>query len=145
MNFYNNQGFNYPYIQQNANTQGNYYYQNPSSNYNTPPKPTYLPMMLVTGIEGTKDIIVLPNQSVYLKDSDSDLMFLKQADAQGRYSLKAYDLKEIALEDVGKPAQSLNLITREDFEVFKKDLTESVKALNEKIDSVYKGKETSNE
>lgn len=142
MNFYNNQGYNYPYIPQ---TTPNYYYQNAANNYNSPPKPNYIPMMLVAGLEGTKEIIVLPNQSVYLKDSDSNMMFLKQADAQGRYSLKAYDLKEIALEDIGKPSPSLNVITREDFEVFKKDLTDSVNILNQKIDSMFKGKENTDE
>ena len=136
MNFYNNQGYNYPYIPQ---TTPNYYYQNAANNYNSPPKPNYIPMMLVAGLEGTNEIIVFPNQSVYLKDSNSNMLFIKQADAQGRYSLKAYDLKEVSLNDIGKPID--NGVTRDDF----KELTNHVSILTQKIDSILKSKEVQDE
>lgn len=54
---------------------------------------TYLPLTFVNGIEGAKAFIVGANQTVYLKDSDSDMLYEKRADAQGRYSLVAYRLQ----------------------------------------------------
>lgn len=119
MNFYNNTGYDYPYMQQQ--------------------RPNQLPLIIVNGLEGTNEIIVFPNQSVYLKDSNSNMLFIKQADAQGRYSLKAYDLKEVSLNDIGKPID--NGVTRDDF----KELTNHVSILTQKIDSILKSKEVQDE
>ena len=119
MNFYNNTGYDYPYMQQQ--------------------RPNQLPLIIVNGLEGTNEIIVFPNQSVYLKDSNSNMLFIKQADAQGRYSLKAYDLKEVSLNDIGKPID--NGVTRDDF----KELTNHVGILTQKIDSILKSKEVQDE
>lgn len=116
MNFYNNTGYDYPYMQQRQ-----------------------IPLILVNGLEGTNEIIVFPNQSVYLKDSNSNMLYIKQADAQGRYSLKAYDLKEVSLNEIGKPID--NGITKEDF----KELTNHVNLLTQKIESILKTKEDNDE
>lgn len=61
---------------------------------------TYLPLTFVNGIEGAKAFIVGANQTVYLKDSDSDMLYEKRADAQGRYSLTAYRLQPV---DTARP------------------------------------------
>ena len=52
----------------------------------------YIPLTFVNGIEGAKAYIVAPNQTVYLRDSDADIIYIKTADPQGRYMLKAYNL-----------------------------------------------------
>lgn len=87
---YNNPYFNpynqYPYTQQVQQVQ---------------PQTNYLPLTFISGIEGAKAFIVAPNQTVYLKDSDSNILYEKKADAQGRYSLTAFELKPI--NDVSKP------------------------------------------
>ena len=86
---YNNPYFN-PYNQ--------YPYSQPQPQ---PQQTNYLPLTFVSGIEGAKAFIVAPNQVVYLKDSDSNILYEKKADAQGRYSLTAFELKPI--NDVSKP------------------------------------------
>ena len=67
----------------NYNQYGQYPYQ---------PMQQYIPLTFVSGIEGAKAYIVAPNQTVYLRDSDSDTIFIKTADAQGRYTLNTYTL-----------------------------------------------------
>ncbi len=49
----------------------------------------------VNGVEEAKNYILAPNQTVYLKDKQSNLFFEKKADEQGRYTIKAYELKEV--------------------------------------------------
>lgn len=74
---------------------------NPYNNYpyaaynQQPQQTTYLPLTFVSGIEGAKAFIVGANQTVYLKDSDSNILYEKKADAQGRYTLIAYELNKI--------------------------------------------------
>lgn len=77
-------------------------------NYQQAPQTTYLPLTFTSGIVGAKSFIVPPNQTVYLLDSDegSNLMFQKSADPYGKYTIKAFRVNEINLEDVGKPISS---------------------------------------
>ena len=65
----------------------------------------------MNGIEGAKAFIVSPNQTVYLRDSDSNLLFIKQADSQGKYSLSAFELSP--LQD--KPKHSNEYVTKDEF------------------------------
>ena len=46
----------------------------------------------VNGIDDAKAFIVGPNQTYWLKDNLSNVIFEKKADAQGRYSLEIYEL-----------------------------------------------------
>lgn len=87
------------------------------------PQTSYLPLTFTSGLVGAKSFIVGPNQTVFLKDSDegSNLLFEKSADQNGRYTLKAYELSEIKLDDIGKPKQPIqqqSQITREDIQQF---------------------------
>lgn len=59
------------------------------------PQTSYLPLTFVSGLEGAKAFIVGANQVVYLRDSDSNILYEKKADAQGRYTLTAYELNAI--------------------------------------------------
>ena len=86
----------YPY------QQNNYYQQ----------QTTYLPLTFVNGIEGAKAFIVGANQTVYLKDSDSNMLYEKRADAQGRYSIVAYELKQI---DLTQPKLEPSYVTMDMF------------------------------
>lgn len=98
---------NYPY----GNTYQPYGFQ--QTNYNQQMQPQqqqipYIPLTYISGIVGAKAYIVAPNQTVFLKDSDegSNLLFEKSADNFGRYTLKAYELKQISMDDIGKPKES---------------------------------------
>ena len=109
---YNNPYFNpyqqYPYTNGFGNQQVQP--QNIQNTYNTPNQnqqmqTSYLPLTFVNGIEGAKAFIVAPNQVIYLKDSDSNILFEKKADQQGKYTLTAFELKPIDINNIGKPIQ----------------------------------------
>lgn len=55
----------------------------------------YIPLAFVSGIEGANAYIVAPNQTVYLRDSNADIMYIKSADLQGRYNMRAFKLVPI--------------------------------------------------
>ena len=90
----------------NYNNPYNPYNQYPYAVYPQQPQPqqqtNYLPLTFVNGIEGAKAFIVGANQTVYLKDSDSNILFEKKADNQGKYSITAYELKQIDINNIGK-------------------------------------------
>ena len=88
MNNYNNPYNQYPYT--------NNVYQ---PQYQQPQQTTYLPLTFVNGIEGAKAFIVGANQTVYLKDSDSNILYEKRADQQGRYTLTAYEMNKIDMNN----------------------------------------------
>lgn len=113
---YNNPYFN-PYNQ--------YPYSQPQ-----PQQTNYLPLTFVSGIEGAKAFIVAPNQVIYLKDSDSNILYEKRADAQGRYSLVAYEMKPV---NDSKPTSDYATTS---------DLNALKSLLNEKIDILSKDVQT---
>lgn len=115
-----------PYNQYPYGGYGSINYQQPQTNY--------LPLTFVNGIEGAKAFIVGANQTVYLKDSDSNILFEKRADSQGKYSILAYELKQIDLNNVGKPAAQVEYVTIADF----KSLENKLKRLSNKIDKLSK-------
>lgn len=100
-NPYNNPYYNpyqqYPYTQGNAQQ-----FQMPQQPQAQVQQTNYLPLTFVNGIEGAKAFIVNPNQIIYLKDSDSNLLFEKKADSQGKYTITAFELKQI---DYSRPIQ----------------------------------------
>ena len=117
---YNNPYFN-PYNQ--------YPYSQPQQ-----PQTNYLPLTFISGIEGAKAFIVAPNQVVYLKDSDSNILYEKKADAQGRYSLTAFELKPIS--DVTKPQG--DFATTNDLEAVKTMLIEKLNILSNEVQTLLK-------
>lgn len=111
MNYnYNNYGNPYMYNQMSANKYAQPNQQAVYNNYQQPQniampqyqQTNYLPLTFVNGVEGAKAFIVNPNQTIYLKDSDSNLLFEKRADSQGKYSLVGYKLEEISINDINK-------------------------------------------
>ena len=96
-----------------TNAYGGYYQQNnyPQPNYNnaynyqpmmaqqqTMPQiqqPNYLPLTYVNGEEGAKAYIVSPNTTIYLRDSDSNKLFIKSSDNNGKYTIEAYELTPV--------------------------------------------------
>ena len=78
----------------------------------------------VNGIEGAKAFQMLPNTSVMLLDSDSDLIFKKSSDIQGRSTLRYFKMIEVTEDDLKeKPIQPpLNFVSREEFDELSKKL-----------------------
>ena len=75
----------------------NYYYPNqqqaPQPQMQTQiQQPNYLPLTYVNGEEGAKAYIVSPNTTIYLRDSDSNKLFIKSSDNNGKYAIETYEL-----------------------------------------------------
>ena len=132
-------GYNYGYGSmpyQNQQPQQNYNYQQPQpqpmQQQPQQPQSQYLPLGFTNGLIGAKAFIVMPNQTVFLKDSDegSNLLFEKSADSNGKYTLKAYQLSEVKLDDICKPITNVqpqqDLLTKKDLQSFatKNDLND---------------------
>ena len=100
-----------------------------------PQQTNYLPLTFVSGIEGAKAFIVAPNQVVYLKDSDSNILYEKKADAQGRYSLTAYEMKPV--NDTSK--QQGEFATTSDLAALKSMLTEKIDILSKDVETLLNG------
>ena len=109
-----------PYQQQMNNTM----YNQTQQVQQQPTQQNYLPLTFVSGVEGAKAFIVNPNQIIYLKDSDSDVLFEKKADSQGKYTLTAFKLTQIDINNIGKtnvniqPIKTENFLTKEDIKDF---------------------------
>ena len=77
----------------------NYYYPNQQQAPQPQPQmqtqiqqPNYLPLTYVNGEEGAKAYIVSPNTTIYLRDSDSNKLFIKSSDNNGKYTIETYEL-----------------------------------------------------
>lgn len=71
----------------------------------------------VTGEKEARDYLIAPNSAVALWDSTAPTVYLKQADASGKPSLKIYDLVERAETTIAAPqSQGVEYVTRKEFE-----------------------------
>lgn len=125
---YNNPYNQYPYTMFNNNQQPTYNNNMYGQYQQQPQQTTYLPLTFVNGIEGAKAFIVGANQTVYLKDSDSDMLYEKRADGQGRYSIKAYKLQEV---EFGKSKVETSYVTIEMFNRTIEELKAQLGGLND--------------
>lgn len=96
---------------------------NPYQSMNPVPmaQTNYIPFVYVNGIEGAKAYIVAPNQTVYLKDSDSNMLYEKKADSLGKFYIKAYEMKEVEQPSQIEPTS---------------DIIEFKQVFNEKMDKL---------
>lgn len=130
---YNNPYFN-PYQQ--------YPYTQPTQQQT--PMTNYLQLTFINGIEGAKAFIVAPNQTIYLKDSDSNILYEKKADAQGRYTLTAFELKPVEINTPTAPVKT-EYATTSDLNALKSFFTEQVNILSSEIKKAVKSEVLSNE
>lgn len=77
----------------------------------------------VNGVEEANKYILGANQTIYMRDNTSDLLFVKTSDSQGKYSLKAYHL----IED---DTQGSEYVKKADFSI----LQASVNKLSESLE-----------
>lgn len=128
-NYYN--GYN-PYMQNNAFYGG--FNQQPNNNSFQPqnvnvaqPQATqqvYLPLTFVSGIEEAKKFIVQPNQTIYLRDNNTqDILYIKSVDSQGTPYLQVKKL--IDANSTEEPKQTINtedFVKREEFNRLEKKI-----------------------
>lgn len=138
---------NYTQTNQNHNVMQPNYNSNATPTYPTqnsqPIQTSYLPLTFVNGVEGAKAFIVGANQIIYLKDSDSNILFEKKADQQGKYTLTAFELKPIDINNIGKdtvknPISTDRFIMKEDIKDFvtKNDLNALETIFESKLDKI---------
>ena len=101
------------------------------------PQTQYIPLTFVSGIEGAKAFIVAPNQTVYLRDSDTETLFIKTADAQGRYTLKTYNLTPT--DGTVKPS-NIEFATIEALNAVKHDFEERLNKLSNELEKAIGGR-----
>ena len=151
MNYNNYNPYNqYPYTAYQNNMQQQNYQQVQQPNnmqYQQQMQPTqqttYLPLTFVNGVEGAKAFIVGANQIIYLKDSDSNILFEKKADSQGKYTLSAFKLEQIDINNIGKdtnsnPISTDRFIMKDDIKDFvtKSDLNALETIFESKLDKI---------
>ena len=135
---YNNPYNQYPYINNNYGYQQPTYqptYQPQYQNQYQQPQQSYIPLTFVSGIEGAKAFIVAPNQVVFLKDSDSDLIFQKKADAQGKYEMKAFHMTEVT-DGNNTVTNSSNYITKNDLNALESIFTNKIDILLREVEKL---------
>lgn len=128
MNYNYNQYGQYPYA---------YAQQQPAYQPQPQQQTQYIPLTFVSGIEGAKAFIVAPNQTVYLRDSDSETLFVKTADVQGRYTLKVYNL--IPIEEAQR-GQKTNFATIDALNSLKSDFEEKMNKISAELEKLNGGK-----
>ena len=70
--------------------------------------------------------LVAPNSAVALWDSNNPVIYLKQADASGKPSMKIYDLVERVQRPVQSPSEQY--VTRKEFETLAARMDELMKS-----------------
>jgi hypothetical protein len=122
--------YNNPYF----NPYQSYPYTQPTQQQNAP-MTNYLQLTFINGIEGAKAFIVAPNQTIYLKDSDSNILYEKKADAQGRYTLTAFELKPVEINTPTAPIKT-EYATTSDLNALKSIFIEQMNTLSSKIEKL---------
>lgn len=121
---YNNNYNNYGYGGYGYNS--NYYNPSPNTPTQAQQQASFIPLTFVNGIEGAKAYIVSPNSTIYLRDSDSDKIFIKSSDAQGRLMMRTYRLVEANENEHKQQTQDLSAFATKD----------ALKAVEERIDKI---------
>lgn len=115
---------------QNPYLYGNQYpYQPQQQYYNQQPQQQVVyPLTYTNGVIGAKAFFMnQPNSLVYLLDSDTNnILYEKRADQNGRTFLKAYQLNEISIDQVGTEQPKIDYATKTDIERLEQILNNSL-------------------
>ena len=107
----------------------NYPYQPQQQYYNQQPQQQVVyPLTYTNGVIGAKAFFMnQPNSLVYLLDSDTNnILYEKRADQNGRTTLKAYQLNEISIDQVGTEQPKIEYATKTDIERLEQILNNSL-------------------
>lgn len=114
----------------------------PTNNYQShQTQQTYIPLTFVNGEVGAKAFIMQPNSTIYMQDSDSDKLFIKKSDAQGKSTMRKFKLVEIDDNDqiiVNKAQKDMssNFISKEQFEALKQEFEAKLSELNTRFENL---------
>lgn len=100
------------------------YYQAPNYQQNTQQQMQGNGIVWVSGEAGAKAYLVAPNTSVALWDSESDVIYLKSADASGMPSMKVIDYKvrNSASEQSYSVNQQVSYATKDDVNMLQSEI-----------------------
>jgi hypothetical protein len=116
-------------------------YNNYQTQQQTQPQQTYIPLTFVNGEVGAKAFIMQPNSTIYMQDSDSDKMFIKKSDAQGKSTMRKFKLVELdendqIIENKAQKDMSSNFISKEQFNALKQEFDSKLNELADKVDNL---------
>lgn len=94
------------------------YFQQPQYTPQIPPQQNNCNINWVQGESGMKAHLVAPNTTVALWDSESQIIYLKSADAMGKPSVKVLDYTIRDMEPQKISEQQQEYVTKADFEAF---------------------------
>ena len=98
----------------------NQYYNPQMNNQQIFPQEQTQNLIRVNGIEGAKTYQMSANSTVALFDSNEDIMYIKTTDGAGFPSIRSFRFEELKEDTQTEP--SVDYISREEFEEFKKEL-----------------------
>lgn len=91
--------------------------QTPAPQIQAQPQQPAGSILWVRSEQEARDFLVAPNNAVVLWDSNSPVIYLKQADASGKPSMKIYDLVErTAMPSVPAGTAAADYVTRKEFD-----------------------------
>ena len=116
-------------------------YNNYQTQQQTQPQQTYIPLTFVNGEVGAKAFIMQPNSTIYMQDSDSDKLFIKKSDAQGKSTMRKFKLVELdendqIIENKGQKDMCSNFISKEQFNALKQEFEVKLSELTGKVDNL---------
>ena len=98
----------------------NQYYNQQMTNQQFLPQTQTQNLIRVNGIEGAKAYQMNANSIVSLFDANEDIMYIKSTDGAGFPSIRSFRFEELKADTQTDP--SVDYISREEFEEFKKEL-----------------------
>lgn len=81
------------------------------------PQNNTLPLLLVNGIDEARRYLVNINSTIYLRDTNSNLIFEKTCDSQGRTIMRTFEMKEVNINEQNQVVDKPQV-------AYKKDLDE---------------------
>lgn len=103
------------FLQKKQNLMQNFYAQNqPQSSYqNTQPQPTQpvqnVNWVYVSGVDGAKNQIVQPGQTVWMMDNNEPYFYVKAVDGVGSSSLRIFQFSEVQEVAPEHPTQQIDM------------------------------------
>ena len=96
---------------------------------NTDQAPRFNNIFQVMGPESAQAFQIGPDSQVILMDSNKPVFYMKKSDSSGYFETKAFEFKEIPLNQKKSSEQSMpqqDYVTKQDFEEYKKMIEELV-------------------
>lgn len=134
--------YNNPYI----NNYGGYYpqqnYTQPNYNYGyqqqvtqQQTQPTFMQLTFVNSLDEAKAYIVAPNTSIYLRDNNSNKLYIKSCDNTGRSSIEEYDLNKSSgnTPNLSEKIDPNNFVTLSVFHALKEEYNAKFEEIEKKL------------